>query len=206
MRSQVIQVLFRQMSLQEGLVLVPARSLWQLWCLLLGSGLAEGGIVASEERRAPRVAADLLKVIYCPSSSVLQSPFQVLNTTQLKNSIFSQDSMEVSAKGLEGYTFNPNLEFVHWSLAGSYHDMLTLFPGYKHRNTACIQAFVGNYFPWTWKLEGPFCLVYYFMTSTGFCNQAWGGKGDCFLLYVVLYSICLENKQQTRWPPLYLLA
>ena len=40
--------------------------------------------MASEERRVPRVTADLLKVIYCPSSSVLKSPVQVLNTTQLK--------------------------------------------------------------------------------------------------------------------------
>lgn len=80
--------------------------------------------MASEERRAPGVTADLLKLIYCPSSSVLKSPFQVLNTTQLKNSIFSQDSVGVSAKGLEGYSFNPSLEFVHWSVACSYHDIV----------------------------------------------------------------------------------
>lgn len=40
--------------------------------------------MASEERRAPRVTADLLKVFYCPSSSVLKPPFQVLNIKHLK--------------------------------------------------------------------------------------------------------------------------
>lgn len=83
-------------------------------------------------RRIPGVTADLLKVTYCPSRSVLKSPFQVLNTAQLKNSILSQDRMGASAEGLEDYSFNPNLEFGHWSMASSYHDIVDL--------VSCIQV------------------------------------------------------------------
>lgn len=93
MHSEVIQLLFRQLRLREGLVGVPAVPL----C-----------------------------VTYCPSRSVLRSPFQILNTTQLNNSIFSQDRMGVSAEGLEDYSFNPSLKFGHWSMAGSHHDIVDL--------------------------------------------------------------------------------
>lgn len=44
--------------------------------------------MAGEERRHTRVTAELVKVTFCPSSSVLKSPFQVLNTTEGKNSVF----------------------------------------------------------------------------------------------------------------------
>lgn len=153
MRLQIIQLLFRQPSLQEGLIPVFVMSLAALTsstCLVLGSQLAEGGIVASEERRAPGVTADLLKVTFCPPSSVLKSPFQVLNRTQLKNSIFSQDGVGVSAKGLESYSFNPNLEFVHWSAAGSCHDIVDLvswIQAQKH----CLHP---SFFRWLFFLKG----------------------------------------------------
>lgn len=87
--------------------------------------LTEGGIVLSEERNAPGVTADILKVVYCPSISVLKWPFQVLNTAQTKN-FPRTDSMGVSDKGLDGFGFHSNLEFVGWSMAGSYHDIADL--------------------------------------------------------------------------------
>ncbi|KAK2519789.1 hypothetical protein Q9233_011811 [Columba guinea] len=62
----------------------------------------------------------------CSYWSVLRPPFQILNTTQLNNSIFSQDRMGVSAEGLEDYSLNPSLKFGHWSMAGSHHDIVDL--------------------------------------------------------------------------------
>lgn len=50
-RSWVTQLVFRQQSLQE--VQAPARSLQQLICVMLGSGLAKTEIMASEGRGAP---------------------------------------------------------------------------------------------------------------------------------------------------------
>lgn len=60
-------------------------------------------------RRHTRVPAELVKVTRCPSRLVLKSPFQVLNTTQGKNSEFSQATLGVRAKGVEGSSINPNL-------------------------------------------------------------------------------------------------
>lgn len=51
MQSWVIHLIFRQQSLQE--VQAPSKSLQQLICIVLGSGLAKTEIVASEGRGAP---------------------------------------------------------------------------------------------------------------------------------------------------------
>lgn len=67
--------------------------------------------MACEERRLTRVSAELVKVTYCPSRLVLKSPFQVLHTTQGENSEFSHDTLGVRAKGVEGYSINPNLQY-----------------------------------------------------------------------------------------------
>lgn len=62
-------------------------------------------------RRNTRVTAELVKVTYSPCRSVLKSPFWVLNTTQGKNSECSQDTLGARAKGVEGYSINPNLQY-----------------------------------------------------------------------------------------------
>lgn len=51
MQSWVIHLIFRQQSLQE--VQAPSKSLQQLICIVLGSGLAKTEIVASKGRGAP---------------------------------------------------------------------------------------------------------------------------------------------------------
>lgn len=99
---------------------------------------------------------------------------------------------------VEGYSFNPSVEFVYWSIAGSYHDIADLVSKIQAQKY-CLYTDIFRYlFSLNIEIGTLLGLVYYLMNATGICSQALGGKeivSSCLWFYITSAS---ENKKQTR--------